>query len=446
MIDFESYELGDLLGVLLDHRGRTPKKLGGSFVKKGVPVISAKNVKGGRVNFDRGIRFITPEMYDCWMPEKLDAGDVLVTSEAPLGEVAYLRTHENICIGQRLYALRARPELLDGRFLYYILSSKTIQDRLNARATGTTAQGIRQSELVKVRMEIPPLEIQQKVTYLLSAYDDLIENNRRRIEILEEMARAIYREWFVHFRFPGHEDVEMVDSELGEIPEGWKVVSFTEMADVLSGGTPRTKREEYWNGQIPFFTPRDIQDSLYILETERHITELGLENCRSEAYPKDTVFITARGTVGRVVMPAVPMAMSQTSYALKGKHCIGQPFVLYKTLECVQKLRKMTHGAVFDTIIIDTFRALKISLPPLALIEAFCTRIVPFLDLILNLMKQKSVLQSTRDLLLPRLVSGEIDVSNLDLPQATTRKTPKYEEHPTLDKWLDGDDQDGDED
>jgi type I restriction enzyme S subunit len=129
----------------------------------------------------------------------------------------------------------------------------------------------------------------------------------------------IYREWFANFRFPGHEKVRMVESELGPIPERWPVVGFDEISDILSGGTPKTTEPIYWNGPIPFFGPTDAPDSFWVVSTTRSITELGLSKCNSKLYPAETVFITARGTVGKVALPASSMAMNQSCYALRGK-------------------------------------------------------------------------------------------------------------------------------
>jgi len=271
-----------------------------------------------------------------------------------------------------------------------------------------------------IPIEYPPLPTQRKIAAILSAYDDLIENNTRRIAILEEMAQLLYREWFVHFRFPGHEDVEMVDSELGTIPKGWEVVAFTDIADVLTGSTPKTKVEEYWNGSIPFFSPRDINTPVYVLETERTITELGLDNCSSDLYPRNTVFITARGTVGRVIMPAVPMAMNQTCYGLRGKDGISQYYIFLDIQNQVERLKQRAHGAVFDTIIIDTFRRLAVVKLPRELIDLFHTQVAPIFEQILNLLSRNVILRQTRDLLLPRLVSGKLDVAELPIDMAQT--------------------------
>ena len=271
------------------------------------------------------------------------------------------------------------------------------------------------SSIQEIMIDVYPLPTQRKIAAILSTYDDLIENNTRRIKILEEMAQAIYREWFVHFRFPGYEGVRMVVSELGLIPEGWEVVSFTDIADVLSGGTPKTTVKEYWGGPIPFFTPKDASDSFYVTDTEKNITDLGLTRCNSKLYSKDTVFITARGTVGKVVMSSNEMAMNQSCYALQGKSTITQHFLFLAIRQQVDYLKKNTGGATFDTIIVDTFRLMQIIRPDPKVISEFSMIIKPFMDSILNLLTQNINLRRTRDLLLPKLISGELDVSELDI-------------------------------
>ena len=259
----------------------------------------------------------------------------------------------------------------------------------------------------------PPM--QRKIVSILSAYDDLIENNLRRIKILEEMAQTLYREWFVKFRFPGHEKVRMVDSPLGKIPEGWEAVPFTDIADVLSGGTPKTKIEEYWGGSIPFFAPKDAPDSFYVTNTEKSITEIGLTKCNSRLYQKDTVFITARGTVGKVVMPSMGMAMNQSCYALRGKDGISQQFIFLATKQQVDYLKKNTGGATFDTIVVDTFKRMVVVRPSAVLIDHFSRVVRPLMELVLNTVNKNTNLRQTRDHLLPRLISGGLDVSELDI-------------------------------
>ena len=227
------------------------------------------------------------------------------------------------------------------------------------------------------------------------------------------MARALYREWFVHFRFPGHENHPRVASPLGEIPQGWEAIAFTEIADVLSGGTPKTSTPEYWEGEIPFFTPRDAPDCFYVEDADKHVTELGLSKCASQLYPPDTVFITARGTVGKVALPSVPMAMNQSCYALRGKSGISQRFLFLMTLQQVEYLKTNTGGATFDTIVVDTFRRMQIAKPPHDLIAAFTRNVDAVFEQVNTLQRQVRNLRRTRDLLLPRLLSGLVAVDAL---------------------------------
>ena len=167
------------------------------------------------------------------------------------------------------------------------------------------------------RMSITATDVftQKKIAAILSAYDDQIENNKRRIALLEKMAEEIYCEWFVRFRFPGHDQVKMVKG----VPEGWEQKPSIEIFEVLSGGTPKTDVSRFWGGELPFFTPKDAGTNIYVLDTEKTITEKGLESCNSRLYKKDTIFITARGTVGKIVLAHRDMSMNQSCYALLPK-------------------------------------------------------------------------------------------------------------------------------
>ena len=297
------------------------------------------------------------------------------------------------------------------RFISYFL--KTLD--FASLSAAAAVPGLNRNHLHLLPVHLPPLPTQRKIASILSAYDDLIENNMRRIKILQEMAQNLYREWFVKFRFPAYQHTRFTDSPLGQIPEGWEVVPFTEIADVLSGGTPKTSVQEYWGGSIPFFAPKDAPESFYVTNTEKTITEIGLRKCNSKLYPKDTIFITARGTVGKVVMLSTDMAMNQSCYALRGKQGISQLYLFWATLEQVDYLKKNTGGATFDTIVVDTFRRMLVAKPDNDVVVQFSQLIQPGMELILNLLKKNTTLRRTRDLLLPRLISGELDVSELDI-------------------------------
>lgn len=171
----ESRHLVDMLQCVIDHRGKTPKKLGGSFVSAGVPVISADNIRGGRLEIGDNIRYVSPAMYERWMKIPLQQGDILVTSEAPLGQVAYVNAEADLCLGQRLFAVRPDSSRLSGLYLYFALQSSSVQRQLKRRSTGTTATGVRQSELLRTRILAPPLPEQERIATTLSAVEHRLD-------------------------------------------------------------------------------------------------------------------------------------------------------------------------------------------------------------------------------------------------------------------------------
>ncbi|MEH2423215.1 MAG: restriction endonuclease subunit S [Nostoc sp.] len=317
---------------------------------------------------------------------KVKAPGVVTGRYGTLGEVFHI-DQDFWPLNTTLYVKNFKDN--DHKFISYFLKTLNLAHQNTAGAV----PGLNRNALHLLPVKIPSLPTQKKIAAILSAYDDLIENNTRHIKILEEMAETLYHEWFVKFRFPGHEHTKMVDSELGLIPESWEVASFTDIADILSGGTPKTKILEYWNGNIPFFTPKDAPDNFYVTETEKSITEIGLSKCNSKLYPKNIVFITARGTVGKAVMAAVDMAMNQSCFALRGKDEINQYFVLLTIKNHVQHLQKAASGATFDAIIIDTFRRLLVIKPDILLINTFGHLMSPMFDLVLNLIQKNSNLR-----------------------------------------------------
>jgi type I restriction enzyme S subunit len=194
---YNTIELGEATDLIIDYRGKTPKKLGGDWSTFGVPAFSAMNIKDGRIVKKGSIRYVSDSLYEKWMKEKPEKGDILLTSEAPLGELYKVKNSEKFVLSQRLFSIRTKKEILNPDFLYYYLKSPYGQSRLTRRATGTTVLGIRQAELVKVEIDLPELKSQKEIANILSAYDDLIDNNEKRIDLLETITRNLYVEYFI---------------------------------------------------------------------------------------------------------------------------------------------------------------------------------------------------------------------------------------------------------
>ncbi|MEI2697483.1 MAG: restriction endonuclease subunit S [Microthrixaceae bacterium] len=364
------------------------------------------------------------------MPEKLQAGDVLLTSEAPLGEVAYLSESVEACLGQRLFGLRPKPEVLDSRYLFYLLQHSSLRSQLLQRSSGTTVAGIRQAELVRVALELPPLDHQQRVADALGSFDDLLENNRRRIEILEEMARLLYREWFVHFRFPGHEDVEVVDSELGPIPEGWEMARVEEIQADIRNATAagpfgsKLGRKDYVDQGVPVIRGTNLAvgggflDSGFVYVSEQKAATLS----SSMARPGD-ILVTQRGTLGQCGL--IPDTANHSEYVISQSQmkltCDADkihPVIVHMQLalpEGVQQVLSMATGSGVPHINLGMFREMKMLVPSRHVQDPFVEATEPMFRLERNLRAQNRVLSEVRDLLLPRLVSGDLDVSELDL-------------------------------
>lgn len=380
MAGFSTLTIEEATERLIDYRGKTPPK-----TDSGVRLVTAKVVKGGQIH-DEPAEYIAADFYDEWMrrglPQKLD---VLLTTEAPLGEVAILRNDARIALAQRIILLRAKPGLLDPLYLFYALQSDFGQGELKARASGTTVLGIKQSELRKVRIPVFPLPVQQRIAGILSAYDELIENSQRRIKILETMARALYREWFVHFRFPGHESVPRVPSPLGEIPQGWEVKKLGDVAEFKYGKA--LKKEDRREGDFPVFGSS------------------GIVGTHDSALVKGPGIVVGRkGNVGSVFWCDDDFFVIDTAYFVTSNLPLRYLFYVLPTLNFINS------DAAVPGLSRNQAYTLEVLVPPAPLLEKFCELSGTFERQAATLQRQIQSLRCTRDLLLPRLLSGQIDV------------------------------------
>ncbi|RIZ60806.1 hypothetical protein KU43_06510 [Mesotoga sp. SC_NapDC2] len=312
-------------------------------------------------------------------------------------------------IDTTFYVSRANHR--DLRYTYYLLKSLGLENMNSDSAV----PGLNRDAAHARKILVPELDEQRAIAHILGSLDDKIELNRRMNQTLEAMARAIFKHWFIDFEFPNENGDpykssggEMIDSPLGPIPKGWSVGNISDIANILGGGTPRTSVDEYWDGDIPFFTPKDAK-ALYCLYTEKCLTKKGLEKCSSRLYEKNTVFITARGTVGKLVLAGTPMAMNQSCYALTGKE-VSQYFLYFAIDNLVDSLKQSSHGAVFSTITTATLESTKVLIPEATVERDFRGRIAPFFETILAKNEENGKISELRDSLLPKLMSGEIRV------------------------------------
>jgi len=319
------------------------------------------------------------------------------------------------------------PNRVEGGFLRYWSKSREFLEQLaGMKASTDMAPYLSLIDQKRLRISLPPIHEQRRIAHILGTLDDRIELNRRMSETLEAMARALFKSWFVDFdpvrakmagRDPGlPKDIanlfpdRLVESELGEIPEGWECDSVLKQAELLSGGTPKTDVDDYWGGDIPWASAKDVSQcaDAFLVRTERLITKRGLDESSTQLIPAFSTVVVARGaTTGRLTMFGDEMAMNQTCYGLRSR--CGSPFALYCAARAfIDRLVHAAHGSVFDTITTKTFQSTKVVLPPECIQLAFDRRVKPFFARILTGLRESESLVALRDGLLPKLVSGEI--------------------------------------
>lgn len=333
--------------------------------------------------------------------------ELLLTSVGTLG-VPYVIKEEEFYFKDGNLTWFRHFNGLDVEYLYYWFLSPYGKNEINTKAIGSTQKALTIDSLSKFDIKIPAnLDDQRRIASILSSLDRKIELNNKINADLEEMAQAIFKNWFVDFE--PFKDGKFVDSELGMIPEGWKVGRLTDVIKLMPGGTPKTSEPLYWdNGTIPFFSPKDV-NGVYCFATEKHITETGLNKCSSNLYPKDTIFITCRGTVGKVCLAACDMAMNQSNYAIKAIDGYSQYYVFFLVKSVVERLIKKSNGAVFSAITSKDFDE-EILIPSQKAVEDFTNVIDGFFRRIFTIGTENSRLSLLRDTLLPRLMSGELEV------------------------------------
>lgn len=352
------------------HYGKMPKK--------------DKVLEMGKYPIYSGYRYVG--YYDEY---NVDAGTLIVVARGVGGTGDVKITKEKCYLTNLSIAVeitnrnKVLPEYL---YYQYRLSNLRYLD------SGSAQSQITISDLEKVSIQLPDVAVQSKIVDILSSIDRKIDVNIEINKNLEEQAQTIFDSFY-----------EQADNE----------VPFTSLIQILGGGTPKTKVESYWNGDIPFFTPKDVGNP-YTLSTEKTITPTGLEHCNSRLYPINTTFVTARGTVGKVSLAGAPMAMNQSCYALSGNN-IHPLMTYFYTLKTIQSLRHKASGAVFDAIVTSDFKSEILRCISENDSMQLLNSIEPMMDRILQGSVENTRLAQLRDTLLPRLMSGEIDVSKIEV-------------------------------
>lgn len=294
-------------------------------------------------------------------------------------------------------------------YIGYYMRLPSFRGEFRAFSTMTTRASLRNEDLLGLEVKLPSIEIQKKIADILSAYDDLIENNQKQIKLLEEAAQRFYKEWFVDLRFPGHENTKIVDG----VPEGWRVASIADICDTVGGGTPSTKIQSYYEkGDILWVTPTDITRnfSLALLDTEKKITPEGLKNSSAKMLPAETILMTSRASVGFFGMCKYEVCTNQGFISCIPKRENLQMYLLFNLKSRVEEIRQKAGGSTYLEISKTVFRELKIILPKDEVLAEYQKNVHDIFDEIYCRTEMIKSLVDMRNRVLPKLMSGEVEV------------------------------------
>ncbi|MFO0857894.1 MAG: restriction endonuclease subunit S [Phycisphaerales bacterium] len=343
----------------------------------------------------------------------LDEGELLVAMteqmEGLLGSSALVPEAGRYLHNQRLGRIVDLDETrLNKRYLYYLFNTREVRAQITSSASGTKVRHTSPSRIGEVTVDIPAVAVQSRVAEILAAYDKLIENNTRRIKLLEDAARLLYDEWFVRLRFPGREHTPIRDG----LPKGWGRKLFSEVCETVGGGTPSTKVAEYWDGDITWVVPSDItrNDCLALLDSERHITEKGLRESSATLVPPETILMTSRASVGFFALVDREVCTNQGFINVIPHADHMRMYVLFNLMNRVEEIRSNAKGTTYPEISKGRFRGMDVVVPSESLTKAFSETVYPMVRQVRCLKKQAVALRKARDLLLPRLMSGEVVV------------------------------------
>ena len=442
--------------------GSTPRGGANVYLDSGnVCLIRSQNIYNDGFS-ENGLVFISNSDAEKLNNVEIELNDVLINITGDSVARVCLAPKDKLParVNQHVAIIRTVKNELDPKFVRYFLTDNNTQNHLLTLAgTGATRNALTKGMLEEFLVPKPDILIQKKISKILSDLDEKIHLNNQINQTLESIAQAIFKSWFIDFdpvrakiaakqegndpelaamcaisgkseeelqQMP-EEDLtelrataalfpdELVGSELGEVPKGWDKYSLSKMITLIGGGTPRRSEPNYWNGDISWFSVKDVpnEGEVFVITTQEKISELGLNKSSTKLLPVGTTIITARGTVGKIALVGHEMAMNQSCYGVQGINGVKQFMTYYLIKNAVEVLKKNTHGAVFDTITQATFDTVTSIKPSIEMMDLFESKVEKIMGHIKNNLYENNSLIALRDTLLPKLLSGEIDVSGL---------------------------------
>ena len=414
---------------LIDCEHRTPPAS-----EDGYPYVGIPQIKDGRIDLD-GARCISHEHFREWTrrasPQPFD---IVLSRRCNPGDTGFVSPDfVEFALGQNLVLLRSNGEEVLKPFLRWLVRSPQWWTQVSKYINvGAVFDSLKCVDIPGFRLPVPPLPDQRAIAHILGTLDDKIELNRRMNATLEAMVRALFRSWFVDFdpvraKMGGRDtglpkevaDLfpdRLVDSALGEIPDGWGVSEIGTEVDAVGGGTPSTKEPAYWTGgRHCWATPKDLSklSSPALLGTDRKITDAGVQKISSGLLPRGTVLLSSRAPIGYLAITGVPTAVNQGFIAMICRKRLPALYVLSWCRESLEHIKDISGGSTFAEISKKTFRPLPVLVPPKRVLGVYHEASRSLHDSVVSNTRESALLASLRDALLPRLVSGELRVDGL---------------------------------
>ena len=380
----------------------------------GIPLVRTPNIGKGRLlltNAHRVNSDIYQERTRRAIPEE---DDIIIAREAPVGNAAIIQMGQKVCLGQRVVLLKPIRDRVDPNYLVYYLLSDEIQHRLRIHANGAVVAHLNMADIRNLPVSLPSLSEQKKIGRVLKIIDDKIELNRRINDNLEQQAQALFKSWFVDFE--PFKDGKFVESEIGMIPEGWKVGKLEDIADVVGGGTPSKANALYFDKQcIPWITPKDlsIKKTKFISKGEIDITEEGYKNSSAKKIPLGSVLFSSRAPIGYISIAENELTTNQGFKSVVPVKA-GTSFLYLYLKANTKAIEAQATGSTFKEASGSLMKSLCVIIPPDTVFDSFERNAFPFFSAQANVEREIVNLSKARDTLLPRLMSGELKINDLN--------------------------------
>jgi type I restriction enzyme, S subunit len=423
----KSYRFGDLVEKYIDNRGKTPP-----LSESGIPLLEVKHLPtNGIYPILKNTKYVSQEVYKNWFRAHLEAGDILFSTVGTTGRVSITPNNIQLTIAQNVLGLRFKSNLFDPSFAFYYLRSKPFQHEIESRLITTVQASIKRSDMDRIPMHLPEIHIQKSIASVLGVLDDKIENNCKINETLEEIARSIFKSWFVDFdpvhakaggNSPAHMDPEtaaLFPSSFDDngLPVGWVNSTIGAEVQIFGGATPSTKEPAYWeNGKINWCTPKDLSPlvSPVLLGTNRKITETGLKKISSGLLPIGTLLMSSRAPVGYLAISEIPVAINQGFIAMKCNKRLSNLYVLFWCEQNMDKIKNNAGGSTFEEISKTNFKPISVICPSVEILKVYDLQLEPIFNRVVSNLRENQTLNKLRDILLPKLMSGQICVKDAE--------------------------------